>query len=85
MLDIFESEFRDRPVEYYRKAIEDGMVTVNGKKVPLDHPVKNGDIIAHTLHRHEPPISSEEIGIIHEDEDMLVINKPAGKIGRAHV
>ena len=78
LLDIFESEFRDRPVEYYRKAIEEGMVTVNGNKVPLDHPVKNGDIIAHTLHRHEPPVSSEEIGIIHEDEDMLVINKPAG-------
>ncbi len=78
LLEIFESEFRDRPVQYYRKAIEVGMVTVNGQKVGLDHKVKNGDVVAHTLHRHEPPVSSEEIGIIHEDEDMLVINKPAG-------
>ena len=40
--------------------------------------VKNGDIISHTLHRHEPPVSAQLIGIVHEDEDMVVINKPAG-------
>jgi tRNA pseudouridine synthase 9 len=52
---------------------------VNGKKVPtLQHIVKNGDIISHTLHRHEPPVTALPISVLHEDEDMIVINKPSG-------
>ncbi|KUJ11863.1 pseudouridine synthase [Mollisia scopiformis] len=79
LLDIFSSEFRDRPLEYYKDAIERGMVTVNGKPVPTtSHIVKNGDVISHTLHRHEPPVTSLPISVLHEDEDMIVINKPAG-------
>lgn len=50
--------------------------------------VKNGDIISHTLHRHEPPVTGREIGIIHEDEDLMVLDKPAGvpvhSAGRYH-
>ena len=42
------------------------------------HIVKNGDVISHTLHRHEPPVTGAPIGIVHEDDDMIVINKPAG-------
>jgi tRNA pseudouridine synthase 9 len=52
---------------------------VNGKPVDTpQHIVKNGDIISHTLHRHEPPVTGLPIGILHEDDDMIVINKPAG-------
>ncbi len=40
--------------------------------------VNNGDIISHTLHRHEPPVTGQAIGIVHEDEDMIVISKPSG-------
>ena len=40
--------------------------------------MKNGDLISHTLHRHEPPVTAEPIRIVHEDNDMIVINKPAG-------
>ena len=40
--------------------------------------MKNGDIISHTLHRHEPPVTAQPIGIVHEDDDMIVISKPAG-------
>lgn len=59
-------------------AIETGKVTVNGKTVSINQIVNNGDIICHTLHRHEPPVSAQPIGIVHEDNDMIVINKPAG-------
>jgi len=96
LLDIFATEFRDRPVEYYvsyplddilstsadtlqKDAIEHGKVVVNGQPVPSIHAiVKNGDIVSHTLHRHEPPVTAQPIGIVHEDNDMIVINKPAG-------
>ena len=78
LIAIFESEFRDRPAQYYRDAMEAGKISVNGKHVGPDYIVRNGDKISHTMHRHEPPVTAEPIGIIHEDDDMIVINKPAG-------
>lgn len=78
LIDIFESEFRDRPLEYYRTSMQKGDIFVNGRCVGPDYVVKNGDLISHTLHRHEPPVTGEPVGIIHEDDEMIVINKPSG-------
>lgn len=78
LLEIYEAEFRDRPLDYYRTSMERGTIFVNGKCVGPDYVLRNGDLVSHTLHRHEPPVSEEPIGIIHEDDDMIVINKPAG-------
>ncbi|KAI9816728.1 MAG: hypothetical protein M1826_001726 [Phylliscum demangeonii] len=79
LLDIFVDEFRDRSPEYYEEAIKSGLIVVNGKPVFLPTtPIKNGDLISHTLHRHEPPVTSEPITIVYEDDDLLVVNKPAG-------
>ncbi|GAM88953.1 hypothetical protein ANO11243_069870 [Dothideomycetidae sp. 11243] len=73
---VAESQRPGPPAE---EAIRTGGVQLNGKQVPsLDHIVKNGDLISHTLHRHEPPVSAENVGIVSESNDMLVINKPAG-------
>lgn len=79
ILDIFAKEFRDRSEVYYREAIEEGRIVLNG--VPcrdVRTRVKNGDVISHTLHRHEPPVSAQPIRVVHEDEGMIVIDKPAG-------
>ncbi|KAK3994668.1 mitochondrial tRNA pseudouridine(32) synthase [Cladorrhinum sp. PSN332] len=78
LIDVFESEFRDRPIEYYRAAMETGQVDVDGKTVGPYHTLKNGELVSHTTHRHEPPVTSEPILVIHEDDDMIVINKPSG-------
>lgn len=78
LIDIFESEFRDRPLAYYRTSMESGAIYVNGKRVGPDYLVRNGDMVSHTLHRHEPPVTADPVGIIHEDGDVIVINKPAG-------
>lgn len=52
---------------------------MNGKTINSVHTIlKNGDTISHTLHRHEPPVTAQPIGIVHEDDDIIVINKPAG-------
>lgn len=59
--------------------MKSGAIHINGKPVPsTTTTVKNGDVISHTLHRHEPPVTGKPIAIVHEDEDMIVINKPAG-------
>ncbi|KAJ5423451.1 Pseudouridine synthase RluC/RluD, partial [Penicillium cf. griseofulvum] len=78
LVEIFTSEFRDRKPEYYRKALEDGLVQVNGVTARPETTLKNGQVISHTLHRHEPPVTSLPIGIIYEDDDLMVIDKPAG-------
>lgn len=78
LLAVFESEFRDRPLAYYRRAMESGTVKVSEKIVGPDHVLKNGERVSHTLHRHEPPVTADPVQVIHEDDDMLVINKPAG-------
>ena len=51
---------------------------MNGKIADAKTVMKNGDMISHTLHRHEPPVTAQPIGIVHEDDDMIVINKPPG-------
>ncbi|KAJ5179479.1 hypothetical protein N7492_002689 [Penicillium capsulatum] len=76
--DIFTSEFRDRAPDYYRNALDAGSVTVNGVTAGRDTVIKNGQVISHTLHRHEPPVTGLPVGIIHEDDDIVVIDKPAG-------
>ena len=78
LYEVYVAEFRDRPPEYYRRAVDDGTVSVNGKTVGGGYVLKNGDMISHTLHRHEPPVTGEPVRILHEDEGMLVIIKPAG-------
>ncbi|KAI1646309.1 pseudouridine synthase [Daldinia loculata] len=78
LIDVFESEFRDRPLAYYKNAMETGQICVNGKPTSPDHILKNGELVSHTIHRHEPPVTADDIGILHEDEDMIVINKPSG-------
>lgn len=79
LLDIFSAEFRDRSREYYQKAIEEGGIVINGKPCyDVNMEVKNGDVVSHTLHRHEPPVSAQPIGVIAETDEMIVIDKPAG-------
>ncbi|KAH8902784.1 pseudouridine synthase [Coniochaeta sp. PMI_546] len=78
LLEVFVSEFRDRTAAYYKEAMETGLVAVNGKKVGPDYVLKNGDLVSHTIHRHEPPVTAEPIRVLHEDDDLIVIDKPAG-------
>ena len=79
-MQVFCTEFRDRQPEYYRAAIGRGSVSVNGKTVDENYKIQNGDCISHTIHRHEPPVSSQPIKIIHHNPEtgLLVIDKPAG-------
>jgi 23S rRNA pseudouridine1911/1915/1917 synthase len=67
-----------------QKAIEGGMVTVNGKSVPPNYKIKPKDeIIVYS----DKQVQGEEIvpefiplNIVHEDEDILIINKPVGLV-----
>lgn len=78
LVDIFTKEFRDRPSEYYVDVISQGGVIVAGQPSTLDTIVRNGDMIIHKVHRHEPPVSSKPIKVVFQDDDLMSIDKPSG-------
>lgn len=78
LLDVFTSEFRDRSKEYYKEAIENGSVYLDDEPATLDSIIRNGQLISHKLHRHEPPVTATPVKIVHQDDNILVIDKPSG-------
>jgi tRNA pseudouridine synthase 9 len=35
------------------------------------------DLLEHSLHRHEPPVSAAPVTIVRDDGDVVVVDKPA--------
>jgi tRNA pseudouridine synthase 9 len=77
IFEIFEKEFHDRSTDYYKHAILNGRITVNGLQVALEYIVKNSDLIENRIHRHEPPVCDLKIEIVDESDDVLIISKPS--------
>ncbi len=67
-----------------QQGINDGFVTVNDAGVKPNYKVRSGDVISVLFP--EPPREDEVIpediplNIVFEDEDILVVNKPAGMV-----
>ncbi|KAJ6488254.1 pseudouridine synthase [Mycena vitilis] len=78
LLEVVSTEFRDRSMEYYRYALESGVTTVNGKIAGPETIIKNGDRIENIVHRHEPPVTSTPVKILHHDvgREFIVVDKP---------
>ncbi|KAJ1663288.1 DRAP deaminase [Coemansia sp. RSA 1813] len=79
IFQVFSQEFRDRSADYYEAAIRQGLIELNGAKVDPSAIVRNGDLVTHYIHRHEPPVGTTPIGIVSdgdEDDGLLVIDKP---------
>ena len=62
------------------------MTTINGKIAKPDTVVRNGDRIENVVHRHEPPVTSKPVKILHEDRerDFIVIDKPGSIVRIQH-
>ncbi len=66
-----------------QQAIKEGLVLVDGKPVRSSHKVAPGERIHITLPKADvPDVTAEEIAleIVHEDAELLVVNKPAGMV-----
>ncbi|KAF8627646.1 hypothetical protein AX15_004340 [Amanita polypyramis BW_CC] len=78
LLEVVSTEFRDRSMEYYRYALDSGVTTINGKIAKPDTIIRDGDRIENIVHRHEPPVTSQPVKILHHDVErqFIVVDKP---------
>ena len=37
----------------------------------------HNDIVSHRVHRHEPPVTAQPLSLLHVDEELVVVDKPA--------
>ncbi len=66
-----------------QRAIEEGAVQVDGKKVRSSHQVSGNEVIRIALPKPPPQKALPEnipLDILYEDENLLVLNKPAGMV-----
>ena len=67
-----------------QQAADAGCIIVNGKPVKSNYRVKPGDTVSVVMDRprYEMEITPEDIplDIVYEDDDLLVVNKPAGLV-----
>jgi 23S rRNA-/tRNA-specific pseudouridylate synthase len=88
VLDIYSKEFGSYPTCYYKTAINEGRILVNGEKIDCEYKVKGNDELAHVVHRHEPVVAISPsiagstsqkpyIHIVHEDGNIIVVDKPS--------
>lgn len=66
-----------------QRAIQEGLVLVDGKIVKPSHPVAPHETIHITLPKAPPQEAQPEnipLEIMYEDDDLLVVNKPAGMV-----
>ncbi|KAF9346299.1 hypothetical protein BGX26_002211 [Mortierella sp. AD094] len=77
LIEVFNTEFRDRDNTFYERAIKDGRIKINGEKVSNEYIVKNSDIVAHDIHRHEPPVANLPVKVVREDDGVIIVDKPS--------
>ncbi|KAI5187449.1 hypothetical protein NEHOM01_2185 [Nematocida homosporus] len=78
LLETMANEFKRRSLKYFDLAIRIGAIRVNGAKVDINYRLKHNDLITNLVHRHEPPIPDGNLVVVHENKDLLVVDKPAG-------
>jgi len=79
---VYSTEYGSYPSSYYIAAIEQGRILVSNHKVTTNYRIKGGDVLSHTVHRHEPSIAVQTllapyVTIVHETDDVLIVDKPA--------
>ncbi|KNC83412.1 hypothetical protein SARC_04329 [Sphaeroforma arctica JP610] len=77
VIDTLIEEFKAGTEEYYRTAIKEGRIGINERRTEAEYRMKQGDRLVHWIHRHEPPVTDQPIDIVHEDDEVIVVNKPA--------
>jgi len=76
--EVFGTEFKMNPPAYYADALRDGRITINGALWDQLSTLKQGDLITHLAHRHEPPVPRGPIRVVGLTSLALAVDKPPG-------
>jgi RluA family pseudouridine synthase len=76
LTDVINDEFRVLKEGQLEQKINIGDIRVNDAVVDVDYVLVDLDRISSRIHRHELPVLSSSIQVVHEDDDFVVINKP---------
>jgi 23S rRNA pseudouridine1911/1915/1917 synthase len=82
-LDVFLTrKFPESSRSYIQRLINSGDVKLNGSATSSSHSVKIGEQVSLVFHEKISEAVAQDIplNIIHEDRDILIINKPAGLV-----
>ena len=66
LLEVFSQEFPyfEDSEAYYREAMSKGRLRVNDEVVDTSYRCRDGDVVTHHVHRHEPPVTSHAVRIL---------------------
>ncbi len=85
--DFLQSNYPMLKTGLLNKFLRNNKIKLNGKKLPLNTPLKKGDVLnlyIEDFYFEKPDknnafrFSGKNIDIVYEDENLLVVNKPAG-------
>ena len=82
-IDVYLARVLDRPRNRVQRLLRSGLVTAGGAALKPSYVLRGGEEIRYRL---PPPPSKRPlpeagpVSVIHEDEDLLVVDKPAGLI-----
>lgn len=77
LLDFLDQRHPHLGRDYWQQACDNGRIHRNGEPVPADQIVRAGYQLAHLQPATIEPQVNVEIQILHEDEALVVVNKPA--------
>ncbi len=77
IIDFFQAALPGIAREIWIEKIKKGNITINNQLAALDTLVKAGEITEHTSDFQTEPAVSNEIKLIHYENDFIVVNKPA--------
>jgi len=81
--DVIVARLTSAPRSLVADAVKRGDVRVNGTPVKASHPLELEDVLEFDVRLREPLVATPEeidIPIVYEDDDLLVVDKPAGMV-----
>lgn len=78
--DVNDEEYQASQHSYFHRAIELGLIRVNGEISSPSRLVKMHDRLSNLSHRHEPPVRDVKDWnalIFHQDDDFYALDKPS--------
>ncbi len=81
--DVIVARLSGAPRSLVTDAVKRGDVRVNGTAVKQSYPLELDDVLEYDVQSREPLVATPEaidIPIIYEDDDLLVVDKPAGMV-----